>query len=147
MATADLPPHLTRLSRGPLRMLTRGVPMGPLQLLRTRGRRSGLTRVVPVATMRLDGTEWLVAPFGETAWVHNVRAAGRAELGRGERFRRVRLTEIDDDRKPEVLRRYRRKFGIVPFVRGAFTATPRQGTEAFRAEAAAHPVFVVEPDV
>jgi deazaflavin-dependent oxidoreductase (nitroreductase family) len=135
MTAADLPPRLARMSRGPLRMLTWGVPMGPLRLLRTTGRRSGLPRTAPVARLKYDGREWLVSPFGETHWVHNVRADGHAELGRGRRFRRVRLTEITDDREGPVLRAYHRKFRIVPFVRDTFNAAP----DLHR------PVFLVEP--
>ncbi|MBO2458748.1 nitroreductase family deazaflavin-dependent oxidoreductase [Actinomadura violacea] len=134
MASAELPPRLARMSRGPLRLLGWGVPMGPLVLLRTRGKRSGLPRTAPVALLRFEGRQWLVSPFGDTHWVHNARADGRAGLGRGRRLRPVRLTEIDDDRKARVLHAYRRKFRIVPFVRDAFrTGGPR-------------PVFLVEPD-
>lgn len=147
MTKPDLPPKLARMSRVPFRLLGWGVPMGPLVLLRTTGRRSGLTRTTPVAVLDQDGQEWLVSPFGETAWVHNARAGGRTELGRGRRFRAVRLTEIDDVRKPEILRGYRKKFGVVPFVRTSFEATGDDGTEAFAREAARHPVFLVEPDV
>jgi deazaflavin-dependent oxidoreductase (nitroreductase family) len=141
-----LPPQLAKMSRVPHRLLDRGVWMGPLTLLRTRGRRSGKTRTIPVVTFRHDGVEWVVSPFGDTGWVANARADGHAEIGRGRRFRRVRLVEVDDARKPEVLWRYRRRFGIVPFVRHAFGATPRQGPAAFQQEADSHPVFVAQPD-
>ncbi|MFB4300821.1 nitroreductase family deazaflavin-dependent oxidoreductase [Actinomadura sp. NTSP31] len=134
MASAELPPKLARMSRGPLRLLGWGVPMGPLRLLRTRGRRTGLPRTAPVALLKYDGRQWLVSPFGDTHWVGNVRADGRAALGRGRRLRPVRLTEIDDDRAPRVLRAYRHKFRIVPFVRDAFTTGEH------------HPVFLVEPE-
>jgi deazaflavin-dependent oxidoreductase (nitroreductase family) len=137
-----VPPQLAKMSRVPYRLLTLGVYMGPLKLLRTRGRRSGKQRTMPVVTFRHDGAEWLVSPFGDTAWVHNARADGNAEIGRGRRFRHITLVEVDDDRKPEILLRYRRRFGIVPFVRHAFHATPSQGQEAFAKEATSHPVFM-----
>jgi deazaflavin-dependent oxidoreductase (nitroreductase family) len=135
MMSVTLPPRLVRMSRVPTRLLSLGVPMGPLRLLRTTGRRSGLPRTAPVALLKFDGREWLVSPFGETHWVHNVRADGRAELGRGRRFRRVRLTEVTDGREQAVLKAYRRKFNIVPFVRDTFTAHP----DAHR------PVFQIDP--
>jgi deazaflavin-dependent oxidoreductase (nitroreductase family) len=135
MTAAELPPRLTRMSRVPIRLLSWGVPLGPLTLLRTRGRRSGLPRTTPVALLSLDGRRWLVSPFGETHWVHNARADGRAHLGRGRRPRPVRLTEVTDDRKSQILHAYRKKFGIVPFVRDAFAA---EGTPG--------PVFLVEAD-
>lgn len=134
MASVELPPKLARMSRGPLRLLGWGVPMGPLVLLRTRGRRTGLPRTAPVALLKFEGRQWLVSPFGDTHWVRNVRADGRARLGRGRRLRPVRLTEVDDDRAPRVLRAYRRKFRIVPFVRDAFEAREH------------HPVFLVDPE-
>lgn len=137
---------MTRVSRIPHRLLAWGLPMGPLTLLRTRGRRSGTPRTVPVVTFRHDGVEWLVSPFGDTHWVRNLRANNRAELGRGRRFRPVRLLEISDARNPGVLWRYRRRFGFVPFVRHAFHATPRQGPPAFGREADRHPIFIIQPD-
>ena len=98
--------------------------MGPLVLLRTPGRRTGLRRTVPVALIGHDHLEWLVSPFGATQWVRNLRADRRAELGRGRRFRTVELVEINDDRKPAVLEQYRVTRGGVPFVRRAFTLPP-----------------------
>jgi deazaflavin-dependent oxidoreductase (nitroreductase family) len=131
------------MSRGPQRLLSWGVPMGPLLLLRTRGRRTGLPRVLPVAVLRFRGERWLVSPFGETAWVKNARADGRAELGRGRHFRAVRLTEVDDARKGEILMAYRRRFRIVPFVREAYSVTSARDRRGIEAEAGLHPVFHV----
>lgn len=141
----SLPPNLTQMSRVPHRLLRWGIPMGPLKLLRTTGRRTGKQREIPVVTFHHDGTEWLVSPFGETAWVRNARANPHAELGRGRHLRQVHLTELADDRKPDILRRYRRRYRVIPFVRQAFHATPNQGAEAFEKEATEHPVFIVEP--
>jgi deazaflavin-dependent oxidoreductase (nitroreductase family) len=146
VSPADLPPRLDRISRVPHRLLTWGVPMGPLVLLRTRGRRTGLARTIPVAMLRHDGLQWLVSPFGDTAWVRNIRADAHAELGRGRRYRQVRLVEVDDDRKPEILRHYRRAFRAVPFVRHAFDAAPSDGPRAFQHEAHRHPTFLIAPD-
>ncbi|MGP3959153.1 nitroreductase family deazaflavin-dependent oxidoreductase [Nonomuraea sp. 3N208] len=141
---ARLPPGLAGATRFPYRLLTWGIPMGPLTLLRTRGRRSGLLRTVPVAMLRHQGGRWLVSPFGETDWVRSVRADPRAELGRGRLFHRVRLTEINDDRNPEILHAYRRTFGLVPFVRDAFAAAPDEGPLAFARQAHRHPVFIIQ---
>lgn len=145
MTVPSLSPRMIRLSRIPHLLLTRGIPMGPLALLRTRGRYSGLPRTVPVATLRHDGHHWLVSPFGDTHWVRNIRADARAELGRGRRLRPVRLIEVDDDRKPEILRAYRRVFGLVPFVRDAFDACADDRTQSFAIEAHRHPAFLIQP--
>jgi deazaflavin-dependent oxidoreductase (nitroreductase family) len=142
MTGAALPPRLARMNRVPFRLLAWGLPMGPLVLLRTRGRRSGLPRTTPVALLELDGRQWLVSPFGETHWVRNARSDGRAELGRGRRFRKVRLTEIDDDRKHRIVSAYRHKYRVVPFVRDAFDTGP----EATASPDSDRPVFLVERD-
>src|SRR5215467_10578146 len=44
-------------------------------LLEVRGARSGRLRTVPVTVVE-NGGRWLVAPYGERAWVRNVRASG-----------------------------------------------------------------------
>lgn len=124
--------------------LSRGVPMGPLRTLHTRGRTTGRDHVVPVAVLRTDGQEWLVSPFGDVAWVRNVRADGRVALGRGRSRQPVVLSEVTDDRVPGLLRAYRRRFSAVPFVRAAFDATARDGVDVFAREAARHPVFRVD---
>jgi deazaflavin-dependent oxidoreductase (nitroreductase family) len=142
-STADLPVGLLRYGQKPLRLLQWGVPMGPLRLLRTRGRQTGQAHVVPVAVLRHRGREWLVSPFGETRWVRDVRASGTAELGRGRDYRAVDLTEIDDRTKIGVLRAYRRRFRLVPFVREAFTAGPADPPEIYLAERDRHPVFLI----
>lgn len=121
--------------------LARGMPMGPLRLLHTVGRSSGQDWVVPVAVLRTSDAEWLVSPFGAAAWVLNVRANGKAALGRGGHLVPVELTEVHDDRVPTLLRSYRRRFAAVPFVRAAFDATGRDDLEAFALEASRHPVF------
>ena len=54
-STADLPVGLLRYGQKPLRLLQWGVQMGPLRLLRTRGRQTGQAHVVPVAVLRHRG--------------------------------------------------------------------------------------------
>ncbi|MGH1506333.1 MAG: nitroreductase family deazaflavin-dependent oxidoreductase [Acidimicrobiales bacterium] len=129
------------LTKVPFRLLSVGIPMGPLVLLETTGRRSGRPRRTPVVVLRLGGVRWLVSPFGETAWVHNVRAGGEVRLGRGRRLEPVELTELDVVDRAPILREFRRRFGVVPFVRAAFEASGRDGVAAFAAEAEQHPVF------
>jgi len=117
--------------------------MGPLRLLRTRGRITGRSSATPVALTRFDGEDWLVSPFGDADWVRNYRANAVAELIGGRVSRPISLVEVEDERRPAVLRRFRSSFRLVPFVRNAFTARPSDGIEAFEAEAHLHPVFVV----
>ena len=74
-----------------------------LVVLTTTGRRTGEVRDVPLRPVRHDGRTYLVAPYGEVAWVHNARAQPEATLRRGREVRRVVLHEVDH---PEVVKRY-----------------------------------------
>lgn len=130
--------------RVPRRLLAWGVPLGPLLLLQTRGRRSGTAHLVPVAVLDVAGERWLISAFGEVSWVRNVRSNGIARLGRGRDLPAVHLTETTDERVPALLRMYRRRFAVVPFVRAAFDATGRDDTATFAREAHRHPVFRVD---
>lgn len=146
MRSASRPFPIGMLATGRVihRLLSLGLPAGPLWLLRTRGRRTGQVREVPVVVLRVGPERWLVSPFGAVAWVHNVRANGEAYLRRGTRVKRVRLTEVHDDRVPGLLRTYRRRFAAVPFVRAAFDANARSPIGAFSREAHSHPAFLID---
>ena len=143
-----LPVAMLWLSRIPAALLRAGFPLGPLYLLDTPGRRTGVLRTVPMAIFRYDGRRWLVSVFGETGWVANIRASGTARLRRGPRVETIRCTEVTDGRRAEVAMQLRRTLSarINPFVRAAFEATPRDGLEAFQAEEHRHPVFLVDKD-
>lgn len=134
-----------RATRVVAALLRLGVPMGPLRLLETTGRRSGATRSTPVALTRHGGERWLVSPFGDVHWVHNVRAEPGAQLVGARRRRAVRLVEVDHDTAAPVLAAFRRDYRMVPFIRPAFEADDRSDVAAFRREAGRHPVFLVEP--
>jgi hypothetical protein len=60
--------------------------------------------------LTLDGQRYLVAPRGVTQWVRNVRAAGVCDLRVGRRVESVRLEELPDEGKPEILRAYLRRW-------------------------------------
>lgn len=143
-----LPVAMLWLSRIPAALLRAGFPLGPLYLLDTPGRRTGVLRTIPIAIFRYDGRRWLVSVFGETGWVANIRASGTARLRRGPRVETIRCTEVTDGRRAEVAMQLRRTMSarINPFVRAAFEATPRDGLEAFQAEEHRHPVFLVDAD-
>lgn len=136
---------MKRAGRVPARLLDLGLPMGGLMLLGTVGRRSNIERTVPIAVLRHDGRRWLVSPFGEVGWVRNVRVNGRASLRRGRRVTPIEVIEVADDRVPAVLRRYRRSYRAVPFVRAAFTETPSSSLADFAREMHRHPVFLIAP--
>jgi deazaflavin-dependent oxidoreductase (nitroreductase family) len=144
-ASRRLPPGMVRVASVPAWLLARGLPMGPLRLLRTRGRRSGRPWTVPVVVLRDGGTTWLVSPFGDSAWVRNVRANGVAALEHRRRRTPVHLTEVDGATRVDVLRRYRSRFRAIGYVRTAFARTPLHDDAAMAAHAHRHPVFRVAP--
>jgi deazaflavin-dependent oxidoreductase (nitroreductase family) len=134
---------MLRVTRVLVPLLRAGVPLGPLRLLETRGRKTGAVRVVPVVVTRSGQNRWLVSVFGETGWVRNVRVSGEARLRRGRQAEAVSVTEVTGGQRAVVAMRLRRSFWMIPFVRAAFTAVPRDGLQAFEAEAAYHPVFAI----
>jgi F420H(2)-dependent quinone reductase len=73
------PPALTRrvVNRLAMRFSTGGVAT-----LTVPGRRIGMPRKVPVIPVEVEGSRYLVSPYGESEWVRNLRAAGRGELRR-----------------------------------------------------------------
>lgn len=70
-----------------------------LRILRVRGRRSGRTYELPVRIASMNGRRYLMSMLGESQWVHNLRAAGRAELLAGKEIESVRVEEISGKEK------------------------------------------------
>jgi deazaflavin-dependent oxidoreductase (nitroreductase family) len=116
--------------------------LGPREtyLLTVAGRRSGAPRTTPVTLVKEGGRRWLVAPYGEIAWVHNLRAAGRATLSRGRRTEAIAVREITAEEAAPVLKWYVTR---VPITRPYFDVRPESDLAAFRAEAPRHPVFAI----
>jgi deazaflavin-dependent oxidoreductase (nitroreductase family) len=102
------------------------------------GRKTGRKYSTPVQLVFLDGRRWLVAPYGERAWVKNARAAGEVELTRALRTERVPIEEVGAETAAPVLRDYLRK---TPVTKRFFGARPDAPLEEFAAEAQRHPVF------
>ncbi len=111
-------------------------------LLTVRGRKSGRMHSTPITLVEERGLRWLVAPYGEVAWVRNVRAAGEATLSRGRRVETTAIFELPPQEAAPVLKRY---LGEVPITRPYFDVTPASDPIAFAAEASRHPVFRVVP--
>jgi deazaflavin-dependent oxidoreductase (nitroreductase family) len=107
-------------------------------LLTVVGRTSGRRYSTPVKLVEQDGGRWLVAPYGERAWVKNARAAGWVELARAGRGERVGLVEAEPAEAAAVLRCYLR---TTPVTAPFFAAGPDSPLAMFAAEAAEHPVF------
>ncbi len=111
-------------------------------ILTVTGRKSGLPRSTPVSLVLVGDKRWLVAPYGEVAWVHNARAAGRVTLTRGNLSEVVSIAELGPSESAPVLKAYATKVRIT---RSYFDAAPDSPLVAFEAEAARHPVFLVGP--
>ena len=93
------------------RLADAGVNLAGAQTLTVTGRRTGRPQRIPVNPLHLDGDTYLVSVRGETQWVRNARADGRAELRRGRRTRPVRLTEVPAAQRAPVLTAYLHKWG------------------------------------
>jgi F420H(2)-dependent quinone reductase len=61
-------------------------------VLAVRGRKTGRRYETPVRLIE-NGERWLVAPYGEVAWVRNARAAGEIVLMRGRRAEILRIEQ------------------------------------------------------
>jgi len=62
----------------------------------TTGRKTGERRRVPVSPIVVEGVDYLVSPYGEVGWVHNVRADPTVTLSHGSKTRQGRLEEVTD---------------------------------------------------
>jgi deazaflavin-dependent oxidoreductase (nitroreductase family) len=121
-------------------LLALGLGPRSTYLLGVVGRRSGTLRFTPVTLVEAGGRRWLVAPYGDVAWVRNLRVAGRATLSRGGRAETVTVSEIGAEEAAPVLKLYVTR---VPITRPYFDVTPASDLDAFRAEAPRHPVFAL----
>ena len=122
-------------------LLTRvGLSVYGSRILAVRGRKSGLWRTTPVNLLTFAGQQYLVAPRGTTEWVRNIRAAGTAELRLGSRRQAIRVVELSDAEKPELLRHYlqRWKWEVGQFFEGVGPDAPEA---EIRRIAPNHPVF------
>ncbi len=98
-------------------------------LLTARGRKSDRTHSTPVTLVEEDGLRWLVAPYGEVAWVRNVRAAGED----------LRIASPGGHARAQAL--HQRGPDHPPY----FDLTRVFDSTVFAAEASRHPVFRIAP--
>ncbi|HVS07642.1 MAG TPA: nitroreductase family deazaflavin-dependent oxidoreductase [Candidatus Dormibacteraeota bacterium] len=126
--------------RGVIRL---GIPTGNTVVLTVPGRKTGELRSTPI-TLQVEGARrYAMAPYGEVAWVQNVRAAGgRARVKSRGREETVRLQEVKPAEAAPLLKKYMETFARVqPY----FNAKPGDPVERFAAEADKHPVFEILP--
>jgi deazaflavin-dependent oxidoreductase (nitroreductase family) len=121
-----------------------GIPAGPITLLTVRGRKSGLPRTTPVALIEHGERRYLVANFGETQWVRNLRVAQRAVLTRRRRSEPVCAVELPPAAAAPILQ-YSLSHSPA-FLRRQFDVTLDSTLAEFEDEARRHPVFLLESD-
>jgi deazaflavin-dependent oxidoreductase (nitroreductase family) len=117
-----------------------GVSIAGTRALRVRGRKTGKLRGVVINLLRVDGRDYVVSPRGNTQWARNARAAGSVDTGPRWRSRVVRITEVADEAKPQLLRRYldRWYWEVKGHVGGL---TPESTDDEMRAAASSIPIF------
>lgn len=119
-----------------------GISIAGTRVLRVRGRKTGQLRSVVVNLLTVDGAEYLVSPRGNTQWARNASAAGVVETGPRWRRRRATVSEVADEDKSEILRRYlARWYWQVEDYVGAVTA--ESSDDELRAAGARIPVFAL----
>jgi hypothetical protein len=139
----DEPNLVARIGNSLIRWLAEaGISVAGTQVLRVRGRKTGVTRAVVINLMAVDGVEYLVSPRGNTQWARNARAAGQVDLGPRWRSRTVTLSEVADEAKPPLLKHYLdRWFWEVKTHVGGLT--PESAPEQMREVAPSIPVFAL----
>ena len=121
------------LSRG-------GISIMGSRILEVRGRKTDNPQRVPVNLLSLDGSDYLVAPRGQTQWVRNLRVAAHGELLLGRTRTPFTASEVADAYKEPVLRAYLRRWGfqVAPFFDDVKHDSPAADLQRI---AAKHPVF------
>ena len=140
----DQPTPVARTLNDLFRLLAEaGISIAGTVAIRVRGRKTGKRRGVVVNLLTVDGRDYLVSPRGNTQWVRNARAAGVIEMGPRWHSSEVRINEIADHDKPELLRRYLdRWFWEVKGHVGGLT--PESSEAELSAAAASIPVFELQ---
>ena len=141
MAGYDRPTAAAGFANSAIRKLAEaGISIAGTRAISVRGRKSGKCRGVVINLLTVDGMDYLVSPRGNTEWVRNVRAAGEIEIGPRWRPRPARVTEVPDDDKPELLRRYLQRWywQVKGYVAGL---TPDSSDDELRTAAPSFPVF------
>jgi F420H(2)-dependent quinone reductase len=137
----DTPNFAARTFNELFRLLAEaGISIAGTRALRVRGRKTGKTRGVVINLLTVDGRDFVVSPRGNTQWARNARAAGSVETGPRWRSREVRVAEVADDDKPDLLKRYldRWYWEVKGHVGGL---TPESSNDELREVAPTIPVF------
>jgi len=115
--------------------------LGNFVVLTTTGRKSGQFREVTVSPISDHQGEYIVSPYGDSAWVLNLRSHPVANVTRSGTVEPVRLVEVTGE-KPELVKDYYEREG---FAR-QFMDVPGEATVDDFASVSNHfPVFRIDP--
>jgi deazaflavin-dependent oxidoreductase (nitroreductase family) len=120
-----------------------GIGLRHNYVVEVRGRKTGRTFSTPVDLLEFNGCRYLVAPRGETNWVRNARAAGRAALRKGRVREEFALREVAIGERAELLKAYLDRFAMT--VQRYFPVTRGAPAYAFSPIAGRYPVFELLP--
>jgi len=137
-----VPSRLRRTVGDPLaKRLSRFMPSERFGVLWST-RRDGTWRTTALGIWPQEGRRYLVALFGETYWVADLRASRPARLESGSRVADVALRELDPEQAIDFWMTYARRFAG-PASR--YTGISREPTrDEAAAIAAGHPAFLIE---
>lgn len=110
------------------------VRVGLTAVLNVPSGRTGTPQRLSLFPVEVDRTTYLLSQYGVSAWVRNLRAAGRGELRRKGRTETFKAVEVEGPERERVIAAFHAK-------------TPKQFSRDFDQlpSAADHPTFRVEP--
>jgi len=123
-----------------------GTPIGGwMLLLRVRGRRSGLTRTVPLSYLIAEGSIWIAAGFGRrTDWFLNLVFEPRVEVVLPGRTVACRAEEVlDEQTRRRIMPRFTRATGAPAYLGGCDPF--RSSDEEILAATAGVPLIRLQP--
>ena len=105
MAAPNLPGWLKVVNPVMTFLNRRGLPVGPMEVLTTIGRRSGRPISHPISVLPVDGERY-ICTVGDVAWVLNARVNPRVRLQRGHHRYDARLVEVPEPDRAPILREF-----------------------------------------
>jgi deazaflavin-dependent oxidoreductase (nitroreductase family) len=118
-----------------------GPGKSPMYLITVRGRKSGLPRTTPIATLEKGGQRYILTPYGVVDWVRNLRAAGTANLTRGHRTDEVRAIELPPEEASRILKDFIESGNPIARYFGLPAGSPQKDFDQL---ATTHPVFMLQ---
>ena len=113
------------------------------RVIEVQGRRSGEWRGTPVKLLELNGQRYLVAMYGKTSWVKNLRASGCGRLRLGKHSMEFRAVEIPNAEKLPILRAYLQRWWSLVARITTISSPDAQDDEIVKA-APLYPIFRAE---